>query len=110
MNMNKDNKDVEETANCCYIVIFSMFFRKCEKDGQALLWQFMVNGDIEFDIIRIENADKVTVWPKLTLTTIKTPEQGFIRCRKGEYYVRFTNPANSWIPLKLHYVVEMGPY
>uniref|UniRef100_A0A0N5B0Y8 CRAL-TRIO domain-containing protein n=1 Tax=Syphacia muris TaxID=451379 RepID=A0A0N5B0Y8_9BILA len=84
------------------------YIRKCERNGQTLLWHFSVNGDIEFSVVRVDGDSETTVWPKITLTTTKVPEQGSILCQKGDYLLRLTNPNNSWTPLKLSYVFEMS--
>uniref|UniRef100_A0A183EU86 GOLD domain-containing protein n=1 Tax=Gongylonema pulchrum TaxID=637853 RepID=A0A183EU86_9BILA len=74
-----------------------------------LLWHFTVNNDIEFSIVKAENGGERVVWPKVTLTSLQAPEQGFIKCDLGKYKIRFVSPKNSWFPTKLHYVVEFRP-
>uniref|UniRef100_A0A915C9N0 CRAL-TRIO domain-containing protein n=1 Tax=Parascaris univalens TaxID=6257 RepID=A0A915C9N0_PARUN len=82
--------------------------KKCERDGQSLVWHFMVNGDIEFEVVRIDGDSETVMWPKITLTTLKSPEQGAIICKCGEYRLRFINPSNTWLPLKVHYIAELN--
>ncbi|MCP9262555.1 hypothetical protein DINM_005927 [Dirofilaria immitis] len=79
----------------------------CTTDSQILLWHFTVNSDIEFSIIKIENDNEQIVWPKITLRSLRTPEQGSIICKHGKYIVRFTNLSKFFIPIKLQYVIEL---
>ncbi|KAK5976542.1 hypothetical protein GCK32_020910, partial [Trichostrongylus colubriformis] len=44
--------------------------RKCTQSGR-LIWNFTINGDVEFEIVRREAGKEVKVWPKLTLTSLK---------------------------------------
>ncbi|KHN81731.1 CRAL-TRIO domain-containing protein C34C12.6 [Toxocara canis] len=81
---------------------------KCEHDGQSLVWHFTVNGDVEFEVVRLDGNSETVMWPKITLTTLKSPEQGAIVCKRGDYRLRFVNPTNTWIPLKVHYVIELN--
>ncbi|KAI1720789.1 CRAL/TRIO domain-containing protein [Ditylenchus destructor] len=80
--------------------------------GQKLLWLFTVNSDITFEIVHFaegkeNDANETTVvWPKITLTYLKTPEHGFIECKNtGEYRVKFTNVSFSWLSAKLQYSI-----
>ncbi|VDM26219.1 unnamed protein product [Toxocara canis] len=82
--------------------------KKCEHDGQSLVWHFTVNGDVEFEVVRLDGNSETVMWPKITLTTLKSPEQGAIVCKRGDYRLRFVNPTNTWIPLKVHYVIELN--
>jgi len=78
------------------------------KEGQQLLWHFTANGDVEFEIVYSVDGGKTeeTVWPRITLTSLRAPEQGKILCKRaGQYHVRFTNSSSGWLPLKLHYGV-----
>lgn len=68
----------------------------------------MVNGDVEFEVIRIEDDSETVMWPKITLTTLKSPEQGAIICKCGEYRLRFINPSDTWLPLKVNYIAELN--
>ncbi|TKR77616.1 hypothetical protein L596_018551 [Steinernema carpocapsae] len=78
------------------------------KEGQHLLWHFTINGDIDFEIVYSADGGKTeeSVWPRITLTSLKAPEQGKIVCKRtGQYHARFTNSTGGWIPVKLHYGV-----
>jgi len=78
------------------------------KEGQHLLWHFTVNGDIDFEVVYSADGGKTeeSVWPRITLTSLKAPEQGKVLCKRaGQYHVRFTNSTGGWIPIKLHYGV-----
>ncbi|KAK0416765.1 hypothetical protein QR680_012671 [Steinernema hermaphroditum] len=78
------------------------------KEGQHLIWHFTVNGDIDFEVVYSADGGKTeeSVWPRITLTSLKAPEQGKIFCKwAGQYHVRFTNSTGGWIPVKLHYGV-----
>ncbi|MFH4980704.1 hypothetical protein AB6A40_007413 [Gnathostoma spinigerum] len=84
-------------------------FRTCVQDTRKLIWQFTVNGDIEFDVLRLGDDNQwCIVWPKVTLTSLKAPEQWYITCKKGEYKVRICNPTKTWLPIKINYAVEFG--
>uniref|UniRef100_A0A915PWZ5 GOLD domain-containing protein n=1 Tax=Setaria digitata TaxID=48799 RepID=A0A915PWZ5_9BILA len=82
----------------------------CMKESQILLWDFTVTNDIEFSIVKMEEEkEEQVVWPKITLTSLRVPEQGSIACRQGKYKIRFKNPNRSIIPIKLHYVITLCP-
>ncbi|KAK6107941.1 CRAL/TRIO domain family protein [Brugia pahangi] len=78
-------------------------------ESQILLWHFTVSSDIEFSILmKTEKDDEQIVWPKITLTSLRTPEQGSIICKRNcSYTLRFTNPSRFLIPIKLQYVIKL---
>jgi len=84
--------------------------RECQA-GQQLLWAFSVNADITFEIVHIggENKKETTIWPKITLTSLKTPEHDIVKCsRAGIYCLRFTNVSFSmWLATKLYYTIHV---
>jgi hypothetical protein len=80
--------------------------------GQILLWQFTVNCDVTFDIAQVHKQEENdlperVVWPKITLTSLKTPEHGFIKITEtGTYRLRFLDVSSSWLASKLNYTVQ----
>ncbi|KAI6190169.1 CRAL-TRIO domain-containing protein [Aphelenchoides bicaudatus] len=83
--------------------------KECTKD-QKLVWQFTVNSDITFEIVwsgTESQPDYQNVWPKVTLTSLKTPEIGSLICPKtGIYRLRFANVSSSFFSSKLQYCVQ----
>uniref|UniRef100_A0A914DLH4 CRAL-TRIO domain-containing protein n=1 Tax=Acrobeloides nanus TaxID=290746 RepID=A0A914DLH4_9BILA len=75
------------------------------KAGQKILWQFVVNSDFTFEITRVgPDGKEHPIWPKITLTSLKVPEHGFVHCDlQGEYRIRWVNASHSWLPSKLTY-------
>ncbi|VDL64388.1 unnamed protein product [Nippostrongylus brasiliensis] len=84
---------------CCEIV------RKCAQDSR-LIWNFTINGDVEFEIVRREAGKEFHVWPKITLTSLKLPEYGSVVVTPGEYVLRFRNPTTTWFPVKVSGAAE----
>uniref|UniRef100_A0A915DI27 CRAL-TRIO domain-containing protein n=1 Tax=Ditylenchus dipsaci TaxID=166011 RepID=A0A915DI27_9BILA len=81
--------------------------QECEA-GQQLLWTFTTSSDLSFEIVHIQENQKqeTSVWPKITLTSLKTPEHGVVDCKKaGIYCLRFGNASGSWLAAKLQYAV-----
>ncbi|VDK79837.1 unnamed protein product [Onchocerca ochengi] len=76
-------------------------------DSQILLWHFTVSSDTEFSIIKIENDYEKIVRPKITLVSLRIPEQGSIICKYCKYAIRFTNPSRFFISVRLQYVIEL---
>uniref|UniRef100_A0A914VPI8 CRAL-TRIO domain-containing protein n=1 Tax=Plectus sambesii TaxID=2011161 RepID=A0A914VPI8_9BILA len=88
--------------------------RTVTKPGTRLVWEFDVNGDVDFDITRTECAGSAQqgkeepVWPRLTLNCLKMNEQGHLVCKEpGEYRLRFTNSNSTWFVVKLEYAVGL---
>ncbi|VDK87509.1 unnamed protein product [Litomosoides sigmodontis] len=80
----------------------------CTKDSQILLWHFTVSNDVEFSIVKIEMDNEQIIWPKITLTSLRTPEQGSVVCKRdNKYMLRFTNPSRFPIPVRLQYAIEL---
>lgn len=75
--------------------------RKCNQ-GDKLIWFFTVNSDITFEIVwssTESSLDYKQVWPKVTLTSLKTPEIGHLACEKsGVYRLRFANVIQAPAP------------
>ncbi|KAI6185336.1 Cellular retinaldehyde-binding triple function domain containing protein [Aphelenchoides besseyi] len=89
------SKNVHEIAKEC-------------KSGQKLIWLFTVNADITFEIAFTSGEEDELVWPRVILTSLKTPEIGNINCEKeGTYRLRFANISSSWLSTKLQYAVEV---
>jgi hypothetical protein len=65
-----------------------------------------VNSDFTFEITRVgPDGKEHPIWPKITLTSLKVPEHGFVHCDlQGEYRIRWVNASHSWLPSKLTYV------
>ncbi|VDM98322.1 unnamed protein product, partial [Thelazia callipaeda] len=84
--------------------------KTCKSNMQTLLWHFTVSSDVEFSIVKIDqDGNEAIAWPKITLMSLKAPEQGSITCNPGEYVIRFTNPSRFWLPVKLYFVVSLCP-
>ncbi|CAG9539567.1 unnamed protein product [Cercopithifilaria johnstoni] len=80
----------------------------CTTDSQILLWHFIASTDVEFSIVKIEMDNEQIVWPKITLTSLRTPEQGSIICKhNSKYILRFTNPGKFLVPVRLQYAIEL---
>uniref|UniRef100_A0AC34FIR8 CRAL-TRIO domain-containing protein n=1 Tax=Panagrolaimus sp. ES5 TaxID=591445 RepID=A0AC34FIR8_9BILA len=101
------------------------------KEGEVLCWEFTTNTDLAFDIVRVisksdtpeslkENIiaennrrseeDEETLAPKLTLTSLKTPEHGSIIAKhSGDFKIRWETSGGGWslISNKLHYNIEI---
>ncbi|EFO22302.1 hypothetical protein LOAG_06185 [Loa loa] len=81
----------------------------CTTESQILLWHFTVSTDIEFMIIATnEMDDEQIVWPKITLKSLGTPEQGSISCKCNcKYTLLFKNPTRFLTPARLKYAIEL---
>jgi len=84
--------------------------KECQK-GQKLAWLFTVNSDITFEIVYAGSESKPEhqqVWPKVTLTSLKTPEIGHLICPKtGRYSIRFANSSSFWLSTKLKFAIQL---
>ncbi|CAD5232040.1 unnamed protein product [Bursaphelenchus xylophilus] len=77
------------------------------RSGQQIIWLFTISCDCTFEIVFVDGDKEVTVWPKVTLTSLRTPEIGNVTCDKnGTYKVKFQNVSGSWLASKLHYIVQ----
>jgi len=100
-SMVPDSKSVSLKSKNVHEVV-----KDCQ-EGQKLIWYFTVNSDITFEIVYAGPNGEEQVWPKVTLTSLKTPEIGHLIChRNGNYLLRFANVSSSWLSSKLHYCVQ----
>ncbi|KAK6059311.1 Emp24/gp25L/p24 family protein [Cooperia oncophora] len=80
--------------------------RTCNQAGR-LIWNFTINGDVEFEIVRRDAGKEVKIWPKITLTSLKLPEYGNVTVIPGAYVVRFKNPSTTWFTVKVTGTAEI---
>ncbi|KAK6059250.1 Emp24/gp25L/p24 family protein, partial [Cooperia oncophora] len=80
--------------------------RECNRAGR-LVWNFVITGDVEFEIVRREIGNDVKVWPKIVLTSLKLPEYGSIPTVPGKYVLRFDNPSTTLFSVKVKGAAEI---
>ncbi|CAD5224210.1 unnamed protein product [Bursaphelenchus okinawaensis] len=77
------------------------------RSGQLLIWLFTISCDAAFEIVYVDGGNETTVWPKVTLTSLKIPEIGNVTCDKsGTYKFKFQNVSGSWLSSKLQYTIQ----
>ncbi|KAF1750160.1 hypothetical protein GCK72_016707 [Caenorhabditis remanei] len=72
-----------------------------------LVWSYTASGDIDFEIVRRDAGKEIAIWPKITVTSLKLPEYGERCVTPGEYTLKFTNPSNTWFPVKINCAAEI---
>ncbi|PAV77633.1 hypothetical protein WR25_25483 isoform B [Diploscapter pachys] len=77
------------------------------KEEGTLIWNFTSSGDVEFEILRVENGKEIPVWPKITVTSLKLSEFGSVQVSPGHFILRFVNPSSTWFAVKLHCAAEI---
>lgn len=103
---------------------FEVELKTGKKKGSKLHWQFWVNSEVHFAVLRVGESKHVgasdshssqkaffsdgqrsLVFPRFILNTPKLPEEGYIVCDEGPatYVLEFANHSTSWFSLKLEY-------